>query len=147
MSWSSGVTVVTTESDGELCGMTLNSLTSVSLHPRLLLICLGKGSRTAKGVLARGAFVVNLLAEDQEHLSERFSVSGGNHFDGLACTTNEHGLPELPATLGALTCSVENLYSAGDHLIVLGRALKCTVREGAPLLFFRGRYGRCAAAA
>jgi flavin reductase (DIM6/NTAB) family NADH-FMN oxidoreductase RutF len=142
--FATGVTVVTTAFDGEPHGMTLNSLTSVSLNPRLLLVCLAKGSRTTRAVLGRGAFVVNLLTEDQRELCQRFAKPGADRFRGLPCPLNDLRLPELPGTLGTICCTVENVQAAGDHYVTIGRVRRCALRDGAPLLFYGGRYGRCA---
>lgn len=146
--FATGVTVVTTATASkELHGMTLNALSSVSLNPRLLLVCLGTRSRTTRAVLARGAFVVNVLEEHQQELSRRFSRHGEDHFSDVEHRLNDMGLPELPDTLGVFTCVVVNVHAAGDHYVVIGRVRSCRMGEGAPLLFFGGQYGRCERAA
>jgi flavin reductase (DIM6/NTAB) family NADH-FMN oxidoreductase RutF len=140
--FATGVAVVTTEDDGALHGMTVNSLTSLSLEPPLLLVCLTKGSRTSAAVEHRGAFVVNLLSERQEALSNRFARRGEDHFEGLTLEWTESGLPVLPKGVGRLECEVDRILPGGDHTIVIGRVVGCEPREGAPLAFYRGRYHR-----
>lgn len=138
--FATGVAIVTTATDDELHGMTVNSLTSVSLDPPLLLVCLTRGSRTAEAVADRGAFVVNLLGRHQGALSDRFAKRGEDHFEGSDVDRNERGLPLLARGLGWLDCDVWQTYEGGDHVIVVGRVVACEAREGTPLVFFKGRY-------
>lgn len=140
--FATGVSVITTEVDGVRHGMTANSLTSVSLDPLLLLVCFDRYSRTADAVLRRGAFLVNLLSEEQQELSDRFARAGDDHFAGLQLEPGYEGLPALPGGLGWLACEVEDVHSGGDHIIAVARVVAAEAREGEPLLFFRGRYGR-----
>jgi flavin reductase (DIM6/NTAB) family NADH-FMN oxidoreductase RutF len=140
--FATGVAVVTTACDGEPRGMTVNSLTSVSLSPPLLLVCLARGAHTTEAITRRGAFVVNLLSERQEELSRLFASPGTNRFAGLGTEATESGLPVLPRTLGWAECALTEALPAGDHLIALGRVLSCTYRDGLPLVFYRGRYHR-----
>ncbi|TMR04933.1 flavin reductase family protein [Actinomadura soli] len=142
-SFPTGVTVVTTFHEGVPYGMTLNALTSVSLDPRLLLVCLSSTSRTSRAVIDRGMFRVNLLAENQAAVSREFARRGADHFADRGCSLDEHHLPELPGTLGSIVCEVDAVHRGGDHKIVIGRVLSCQVRPGSPLLFFSGSYGRC----
>jgi flavin reductase (DIM6/NTAB) family NADH-FMN oxidoreductase RutF len=142
--FATGVAVVTTEADGEIHGMTLNSLTSVSLQPTLILVCLTRESRTARAVARRGGFVVNLLGEHQETVSRRFSAPNEDHFEGLELRRDEDGMPVLADSIGHLACRIEAVHEGGDHLIVLGRVSRCEPSGGEPLLFYRGRYGRYA---
>jgi flavin reductase (DIM6/NTAB) family NADH-FMN oxidoreductase RutF len=88
--FATGVAVVATAANGELCGLTVNSLTSVSLDPPLLLVCLNHDSRTLAAVRAVGRFSVSLLACGQKRLSNSFARRGGDHFAG-------YGLPGASA--------------------------------------------------
>jgi len=135
-----GVAIVTTEVDGEPHGMTVNSLTSVSLAPPLMLVCLTRGARTTAAVAKRKAFALHLLSRRQQALSNRFAGRGKAHFEGLDLEFDEGGLPVLPAGIGRLRCAVETTHAGGDHDIVVGRVLTCEPRDGTPLLFHRGRY-------
>lgn len=138
--FATGVAVVSTSWDGVLCGMTVNSLTSVSLDPPLVLVCLARGSRTEKAVASRGAFAVTLLAEGQEALSDRFARRGADHFRGIEPELDDLGLPRLPGWLAYLACQVADTYSGGDHIVVVGRVLRCERRAGFPLVYYQGRY-------
>lgn len=140
--FATGVAVVTTEADGVAQGMTVNSLTSLSLDPPLLLACLTRGSRTAEAVVRRGAFVVNLLTRAQRHLSDRFARPGHAHFEGLDVERTTSGLPALQGSGGRIECEVEAVHPGGDHVIVVGQAMACIASPASPLLFYRGRYHR-----
>jgi flavin reductase (DIM6/NTAB) family NADH-FMN oxidoreductase RutF len=136
-----GVSVITTVHDGELHGMTANSFTSVSLDPMLVLACLACGARTALAIQSAGHFAVNILAEDQAGVSQRFAKPGQDHFEGLDVIRGHRGLPLIPGALGYLVCAVDDVVQAGDHDIVLGRVEDCQASaNGSPLVFFKGGY-------
>ena len=138
--FATGVAVVASADRRGLAGMTVNSLTSVSLEPPLLLVCLASGTRTADVVATRGAFTVNLLAAQQGAASDRFARPGRDPFDGLAVELNADGLPVLGEGIGHLACTTEAIHSGGDHLIVVGRVVGGELEQGSPLVFFRGKY-------
>lgn len=137
--FATGVAVITTSANGELHGMTVNSLTSVSLDPPMLLVCFVKESRTAKAVRERGAFVVNILDDRQQALSDGFARPGANHFEGLKLDHTESGLPILPGVANVV-CEVADVYWGGDHDVVLGRVVGIQDQPGQPLVYFRGKY-------
>jgi len=139
--FATGVAVITTADHGESHGMTVNSLTSVSLDPPLLLVCFTRGARTSACVTSSGSFAVNILGARQEQLSNTFARRGEDHFDGMDLPTHTSGVPLLPGALAHLVCSVEQTMDGGDHVIVLGRVRGVAHRDGAPLLFFGGTYG------
>ncbi len=135
-----GVAVVTTMWDGEMHGMTANSLTSVSLDPVTLLVCFNRGSRTAEAVHKARVFAVNVLEEAQLELSHRFAKPGENHFVGLEVDTDTYGLPILGGALAHLVCRVTDVVAVSDHDIVIGEVEACQAGKGTPLIFFRGGY-------
>ena len=139
-----GVTVVTTACDGERHGMTANSVTSVSLEPVMILVCLMREARTWLAIQKARHFAVNILGADQEEISRRFARPGQDHFEGLEVLEGPHGLPLLPGCLAYVTCNVHDVVEAGDHDIVLGNVESCEVSAngGSPLLFFQGGYQR-----
>ena len=138
--FATGVAVVTSKLGDEPHGMTINSLTSVSLDPIVVFVALQRGSRTARAVAEARTFVVNLLDDGQEPLSARFARSGEDHFVGLELDWTPDGLPVLRGGLGWLSCDVEAADTVGDHLTVLGRVRRVEYRSGKPLLFFRGKH-------
>lgn len=136
-----GVSVVTTEADGVPHGMTANSLTSVSLEPPMLLVCLGSGARTTEALTQSGRFVVNILSLRQEWVASRFARPGIDHFDGLSLVRRDKDEPPIvPDALVHAHCRVESVIEAGDHQIVLGLVEHVSDREGEPLGFHRGRF-------
>ena len=138
--FATGVTILTTKSDGELYGMTVNSFTSVSMQPMLVLICLANGAHTTAAVQAKGWFVVNILEERQAELSKRFAQPDEDRYAGVNFTLNEYNLPVLSGCVAHLVCRVHRIDPGGDHIIVVGEVVKVGLREAAPLLFFRGAY-------
>jgi flavin reductase (DIM6/NTAB) family NADH-FMN oxidoreductase RutF len=139
--FATGVAVITTSLDGEPHGMTVNSLTSVSLDPPLLLVCFTRGARTAECVEASGRFAVNILGARQEQVSNAFARRGADHFAGVDLPTATGGVPLIPGALAHAVCSVERVLDGGDHVVVLGAVEEVSHRDGAPLLFFGGTYG------
>jgi flavin reductase (DIM6/NTAB) family NADH-FMN oxidoreductase RutF len=138
--FATGVAVITTFADGEPHGMTVNSLTSVSLQPPLLLVCFTHGARSAEAVTAAGRFVVNVLSQRQQAVALRFAEQGEDHFAGLALEYGDHAVPVIPNALAHLECDVDRVIEAGDHVIVLGAVLEVCAREGDPLGFYGGRF-------
>ncbi|HEY6418446.1 MAG TPA: flavin reductase family protein [Candidatus Binataceae bacterium] len=139
--FATGVTVITTVSGaGEMHGLTANAFTSVSLVPPLLLICVDKKAESYESFEQSKVFTVNILASDQEALSRRFAVSGGNKFEGAAYHLGSNGAPILENTLGHFECKLTAAFDGGDHTIYLGEVMEAETREGAPLVFFRGGY-------
>ena len=140
--FATGVTVLTTRHEGEPHGMTANSVTSVSLDPMLILVCLMKDARTALAIQAAERFAVNILTEGQDELSQRFARPGQDHFEGLELMEGPHGLPLLPGCLAHLAAQVTEIVPAGDHDVVFGEVDHVHVNPngGAPLLFFQGGY-------
>jgi flavin reductase (DIM6/NTAB) family NADH-FMN oxidoreductase RutF len=138
--FATGVAVVTTLDGKEPHGMTVNSLTSVSLTPPLLLVCLTTGARTTDAVVNAGRFAVNILSARQEEIALRFARRGADHFEGLELTYGDHAVPVVPDALAHLECAVERHFDAGDHLVVIGQVDRVCDREGEPLAFRGGRF-------
>jgi flavin reductase (DIM6/NTAB) family NADH-FMN oxidoreductase RutF len=142
--FATGVTILTTHSDGKPSGMTVNSFTSVSLQPALVLICLANEARTTTAVRNRGWFAVNILADRQAELSQRFAQKDDDRFNDLDFTLDEYNMPLLPGCIAHLVCRVFRIDPGGDHIIVLGEVVKVDINPGNPLLFFRGGYAAIA---
>jgi flavin reductase (DIM6/NTAB) family NADH-FMN oxidoreductase RutF len=139
-SFATGVAIVTTTDRGTPHGMTVNSLTSVSLDPLLLLVCLTSDSRTADAIAARRAFAVNVLGSHQSELSDRFAMPASDHFAHACYELDEEGLPLLRGAVAQIACGVRDLHASGDHVIVVGEVERASAHDGAPLIFHRGRY-------
>jgi flavin reductase (DIM6/NTAB) family NADH-FMN oxidoreductase RutF len=141
--FATGVTVVTTrDGEGRPYGMTANAVSSVSLDPPLLLVCVDKKAESHPHFLDSKRFVVNILAEDQEAVSRRFAVSGGDKFTGIEFHSGRLQTPVLAGALGHIECRIVETFEGGDHVIHLGEVEHAAWREGRPLLFFRGKYCR-----
>ena len=139
-SFATGVAVVTTSRDGEQFGMTVNSLTSVSLEPLIVLICVVKGSRTGLAIRDRGRFAVNLLNSEQVEISRRFVSREQRRFRRQDASDNVWGVPLMEGALASLVCDVHLVQEIGDHDVVYGRVLHCDSSEGKPLLYWRGAF-------
>ena len=140
--FATGVAIVATEFEGELFGATVNSLTSVSLKPCMLLFCTNEGSATGAAIRNRGLFSVNILGQHQSDLSARFT--GGQHrdrFDGLDLAFSPEGLPVLQGAAGQMSCRVATVHKAGDHDIILGEVLAGAEIACNPLVYHKGAYG------
>jgi 3-hydroxy-9,10-secoandrosta-1,3,5(10)-triene-9,17-dione monooxygenase reductase component len=138
-----GVTVVTSMSQGEPVGMTCQSFSSVSLDPPLVLFCPAKSSRAWPRMQRAGFFCVNLLSHDQLELSNGFAAKGADKFDGVSWRRSATGAPLLDGVLGWVDCTIYAVHEAGDHYVVIGRVMDLGVEEAPhPLLFYRGRYAR-----
>ena len=141
-----GVTVVTSMADGEPVGMTCQSFTSVSLDPQLVLFSPAKTSRAFPLMRRAGFFCVNLLAADQVDISNGMATKGANKYDGVSYSTAVTGAPVHDGVLGYIDCSIDKVYEAGDHYLVLGRVRELAIGDKAgnspdePLLFYRGKY-------
>ncbi len=144
--FATGVTIMTTRGvDGLAVGVTVNSFCSVSLDPPLVLFCLDRTATTFAAFEAADHYVVNVLRDDQQDLSEAFAGAGKEHQWGeLSVTDGTGGCPILSDCLASIDCAIEQRYDGGDHVILVGRVLRLTGNpaSGSPLLYFGGRYAR-----
>ena len=142
--FATGVTVVTTAVDGWLHGMTANAITSVSLDPLLLLVCVDKEAHTHGHLSSAGAFTVSILAEDQQDVSQTFAASNEpeeGRLQGVGYRIGENGAPIIDGCLASIQCEVTEHADGGDHTIFIGRVLDATTeRDAPPLLFHQGKY-------
>lgn len=136
-----GVGVVTCATSAGPVGMTVNSFTSVSLDPPLVLFCAQRTSRTGAAVLEVGTFAVTILGRHHRHLADRFARGPGDRFAGLATRPGPTGSPILLAGIAFVDCRVVDEALRGDHTLVIGEVVQADVLSDAePLTFFRGRY-------
>jgi len=141
--FATGVTVVTSIDEGGPVGLAVNSFTSVSLDPPLVALCVNKTSTTWPRVRAIGHFTVNILGADQEAVSRTFASTTGDRFHGIGWRPSPSGSPVLDGALAWIDATVEAEHDAGDHVLVIGRVTGLDIsREAAPLVFYRGGYGR-----
>jgi flavin reductase (DIM6/NTAB) family NADH-FMN oxidoreductase RutF len=143
--WVTGVAVVTSRAPGGslVNGLTANAFTSVSLDPPLVLACVEKVADSHDTIEAARAFCAHVLASDQERLARRFAALDiTDKFEGIAYRTEVTGAPVLENVLAWVDCTLWASYPAGDHTIYVGQVMAGDAREGAPLLYYRGGYGR-----
>jgi flavin reductase (DIM6/NTAB) family NADH-FMN oxidoreductase RutF len=146
---ATGVSVVTAErAPGRVHGMTANSVTSVSLEPLLLLVCVDQRAHLLPMVKKHGRFGVNVLKENQAAISKYFAQTEENLETesklGIRYRWTLTGIPLLEDVLVHISCNVAASYVAGDHTIFIGEVESTEVFDGEPLLFFRGVYRRIA---
>jgi flavin reductase (DIM6/NTAB) family NADH-FMN oxidoreductase RutF len=143
--FATGVAVVTSCTEaGEGCGLTVSAVASVSLNPTLILICVDLTSDTHASLERSGFFAANFLEEGKgETVARRFAGSGTeDKFRGIAWHTERTGAPVLDDALAWLDCRVTAALPGGDHTIFVGEVVAADAREGTPLLYYRGGYGR-----
>lgn len=136
--FATGVTVITTEVDGEVHGMTANAFMSVSLNPNLVVISIGEKASMLDKLRKSQRYAVNILSSEQKDLSmifagqikERQDVS----FDRFA------GLPVLKGAIAQIVCEVVNIHIEGDHSLFIGKVLDLRIEEHEPLLYYNGQY-------
>lgn len=143
-SFATGVAVVTAlDADGAQHGITVNSFSSVSLDPPLVLFCLDKAAMSFAVFRDAEIFAINVLCEEQLALSVRFATADIDKWDGVAFDLWSGGLPVLRGCLANLACRRESLYAGGDHVIIVGRVERLrTAGQGDPLVYFQSRYRR-----
>ena len=142
--FATGVTIVTVQSDHGPMGFTANSFASLSMDPPLVLWSPAKSPTRFAHFAGARHYAMHVLAADQTGLIQRF-MRGGAGFDGLAELHNAEGVPLLADALARFDCEQHATHEGGDHLIGVGRVLRCAKRDGAPLVFAKGQYGGFAA--
>jgi len=144
--FATGVTVVTTAAGEEMQGMTANAVTSLSLDPLMLLVCVEKNTHTHRVLQAGGMFAVNVLGEHQEDVSRLFAQRAEPEIGSLRgqrFRLGRTGAPILEDCMAYLECETASQLDGGDHTIFVGRVVEAeVVREAGPLIFFRSQYAR-----
>ncbi len=139
--FATGVAIATVlDSGGTPYGMTINSFTSVSLDPPLVLICIDRKARILEHFLTSDFFAINILRENQQALSERFARTEEDRFGTVEWYAGETGTPLIPGALAALECAVFERRPAGDHTILIGEVAHAVRHEGLPLIYFSSSY-------
>lgn len=138
--FATGVTVVTANDGDRPAGMTLNSFTSISLHPLLLLISLAHGARTLHAIQHSGRFAVSVLQRAQGDVAVAFSERGAPFPDQFTWHDRQ-GMHSVSGAAAVMWCEVEQIITAGDHDIVIGEVVDFDHQGGEPLIFYRGALG------
>ena len=141
--FATGIAIATvTDPSGVPYGLTVNSFTSVSAAPPLVLICIDYRSAVLPHFRSSAWFCVNVLGENQRDLSIRFSQRIPDRFESLNWTVGESGAPVLEGCLASMECSIVQTVEAGDHAVFIAEVIYAQCREGNPLLYFGSEYRR-----
>ncbi|MEH7545582.1 MULTISPECIES: flavin reductase family protein [Bacillaceae] len=136
--FATGVTVIATDMDGDVHGMTANAFMSVSLDPKLVVISIGEKARILEKIKQSKTFSVNILAANQQELSMIFAGQLKEHreviFDRL------DGKPVLAGAVAQIACEVSAEHVEGDHTLFIGRVTDIQLEDAEPLIFYSGRY-------
>ena len=136
-----GVAIVTGNEDGDLVGFAAQSFVSLSLEPPLIAVCPAKTSTSWPRIRSLGCFAINVLADDQQAISDVFAQAG--MAAEMPWSTGETGAPILNGALAYVECALDAEHDAGDHTIVVGSVQGFDILrpDARPLLYFRGGYG------
>jgi flavin reductase (DIM6/NTAB) family NADH-FMN oxidoreductase RutF len=141
--FASGVSIVTTVgATGTDHGMTVSALSSLSLEPPLILLCVDRTATTHPHLLAARHFAVSMLALEQADLSTRFAQKRDDRFADVAITRDAHGCALIDGAIAHLECEMWAQHDGGDHTIFVGRVVRAAAREGDPLIYYRAKYAR-----
>jgi flavin reductase (DIM6/NTAB) family NADH-FMN oxidoreductase RutF len=110
------------------------------LHPPLVLVCLGHEITNIALFRTCTHFGINVLAEDQQSLSDHFARKGHDRFGGLKWEAGETGVPLLPGCLAQIECAVHERFPVGDHDILVGKMVRAEIASGNPLIYFASTY-------
>lgn len=137
--FATGITIVSTESDGEIHGMTANGFMSVSLDPPLILVSVGKNARSHDLIAQSGSYGVSILTADQQPLSNHFA---GRPDENLEIPW-EHleGNPVIGGTLAQLSAKVVDVHEVGDHTLFIAEVIALNYSDGQPVLYYYTGYG------
>lgn len=140
--FSTGVAILTRcDADGQPHGMTINSLTSASLEPPLLLFCLNKYSQTAHSFTEAPSFVVNILSSSQESLARSFAARDLKDWTEVEWRVSALGNPIFEGIVAALECKPKALHAAGDHHILIAEAQHLEIgAHDQPLVFYKSHF-------
>lgn len=140
--YPTGVVAVTAMDDDEPAGMAVNSFTSLSLEPTLVMFGIARTSTTWPRLRRVGAVCINVLGSGQDEVCRKFAVRGADRFAGVSWTPSPRGLPVLDDCVAWLECRLRDELDGGDHVIVTAEVDYMEYgRAGAPLVFHRGQYG------
>lgn len=141
--FASGVSVVTSvDESGRDHGITVSAFASVSLRPPMILICIDKKTGSHGALMTASNFVVNLLGEGQEELSNLFASPAPDRFSAVLCRRAQSGPMILDDAPVVLECRTEHRYDGGDHTIFVATVLNSSIGDANPLIYWRGDYRR-----
>jgi flavin reductase (DIM6/NTAB) family NADH-FMN oxidoreductase RutF len=140
--FASGVTVITTAAGDAMYGTTASAVSSLSMEPPMMLICLNRSSATHDAVQRTATFGINILTADQSHLARQFARKGIDKFGGVQFHRGAGGVPLLDGALATIVCEVDETATGGTHTVFLGRVVSASAGGGEPLAYYKGTFGR-----
>lgn len=144
-SFPTGVAVVTACGEAADIGITVNSFTSVSLNPPLVMWCIDRKSDRFNSFTRAGCYTISILGTKHQDVSSQLARQGEHSLENISLVETESGPPALEDALAVFECESHAVYEGGDHAILVGKVLRFRRLEaGDPLVFFRGQYGALA---
>ncbi|MDA0782207.1 MAG: flavin reductase family protein [Rickettsiales bacterium] len=142
--FATGVTVVTTKLNNDLpCGMTVNSFTSLSLEPPLVLFNVDKNAHNHDNFANCTKFTVNILSERQSDISQKFACPSTIKWQDIDYTDYSNNTPKINGCIAYIACDTEQIYKGGDHSIIIGRVTDMDIESKEnPLIYFKGKYSK-----
>lgn len=140
--FTTGVAIVTTiAKNGAPIGMTVNSFTSVSLNPPLVLVCLNNSAGTISQFINADDFAISVLADNQKDISQTFAKRHSDRFADAHWHKGENNMPLIEGAIAHFECKRTNIHDGGDHTIMLGEVMRAQLlSDDEPLIFYRGEY-------
>jgi flavin reductase (DIM6/NTAB) family NADH-FMN oxidoreductase RutF len=136
-----GVCIATTF-DGAPHGLTVNSFTSVSLEPPVVLFCIDHGAQVREVFRRQTHFAINILSQQQQEISTAFAYRRDDRFEGVAWRPGVSSVPVIEGSVATIECRLVDVVPVGDHDIFLGEAVAVSVEDGEPLVYARGGYAK-----
>ena len=141
--FTTGVTIITVlKEDGAVCAMIANSISSISLDPPLLLVCVGHNRNTLKYIQDSGKFAIYILRKDDEHIARYCASDEKDRAEKLPAEYefNHRGTPKLKNNLAFIDCDVMAKHAYGDHTLFVGEVRVAEAKKGDPLVFYDGQF-------
>jgi flavin reductase len=138
--FATGVTVVTTQVQGKVHGMTANAFTSVSLNPPLVLVSVTKDAETHQYIQETGKFGISILSAEQSDLSNYYAGKADPEIEATLVYDYMNDIPVLRTCISSLVCNLWAQYDGGDHTLFVGEVIGQKMLQGNPLIFFQSKY-------
>lgn len=135
-----GVTVVSTNHKDTYYGVTINSFSSVSLEPPLILYCLDKKASVHDVFVNSENFTVNILSETQKGVAEHFARRDKSDWTSTPHLIGKNTVPLVKDSAATIECKKHHVYEGGDHHIIIGLVTNLIISEVSPLVYFQGGY-------
>ena len=138
--FATGVTIITTsDQDNKPVGLTINSFTSLSLEPPLIIWSISKNAPSYEAFKYKKQFIVNVLSSDQGNLVKIFSTPSNDKFINVNWDMNDQGLPYIKECVANFECIIHSVYPGGDHQVLIGKVIKYQYNDRKPLIMSRGK--------